>query len=635
MYKVFLNSRAAFIVALAFLPAMACSDMDQDNYVPGNAESEMMPLALKGMPFRNSQEDASDRLSEVSVFHFNGSDFILRTDVADPYADGIKIQGGATSRIFCVSGTPLSAEVGVTKQEDFALSTVHVADDDKVAPLFYSGFADLDASAWSAGQLEVGLVRSVARIDFVNEIDTDVKVSKVVVMDAPAESFVFSNGVTPSDESISFERSFDVPFRGSESGLFYIFESDRPVHVRILGEYGDSPLNVEAVLQSVERNMVYTLQMVNVNSKLEGAFTVKKWEDGVSIDANPGIASGIYIDKVNSKVPEGVKVDYNSNRVDVPASGVSGMKLAFLSSSKVSVASIDGGVASAKISANDPVKVEEGYISSFNVDIDQQPNGASSYSVIVHLRDESGKYNFVEITVPRYHYIETVNIAGSEWMCFNAVSADPDDQVFPFEGISVEEMYQNYWVQSIGNFFQYGRQLGYNPWTRNDPEGNSDTERNIPWTSPECMPVPQGYHVASAEEWFSLLPAGTTIPSTYTAGNGEEIRADLIILPGYVTGTPSLSANRANIQMRYVRFESMQSGNVLILPICGQKTASWDEYPASMWKMHECVCYWIADDRCVWYFRVSDNDGVFTVNQEKSRWNYDGFLPVRGIKNAD
>ncbi len=635
MNKVFRINPSPCIAVCLLLASASCSDIEQASEADSGIKEGRLPLALKGMPFRNSAEDAAAQLASISIYHFSDKEFLFRTDVEDPYADDLQVLAGATSKLYCVSGVSLSAEAGVTKPDDFAHSIVDFDKENEVCPMFHSAVASLDDAVWSEGKLEVALQRSVARIDFSNEVDADVSVDQVVVLDAPASTYVFPSDAMPSDETVTMTKTFESSFKGSEKGIFQIFESQRPVHVRILGEYKDSPLNIEVTLPAVERNNIYTLQVVNINSRLEGAFSVRNWEEGSGVEASPAIASGIFIDKANSSFPSGVEVDYDTNKVRVPATGVAGMKLAFLSASKVTMAGVEGDVASVEVSANDAVQVEGGYVSSINVDIAPQPNGASSYSVMVHLTDETGKYNFVDIKVPSYHYIETVDIAGSEWMCFNAVSADLENQVFPFEGISVEDMYRMYWWQAMGNFFQYGRQLGYNPWVRNDPNGNSETARDIPWTSPDCMPVPAGYHVASAEEWQSLFPSGTSIPSTYTAGNGEKIKAEIVTLPGYLNGTPSLSANRANLLMRYVRLESLQTGSVLILPICGQKTASWDEYPGSGRLIHNCVCYWIADDRCVWVLQATDGADELTFSQHKDRWNYDGFLPVRAIKNKE
>lgn len=634
MNKVFQKTPAALITVSALLFATACADMTEPGGTDGGGIDGIVPLAFRGIPYQNASEETEEKLSEVTVFHFKGDDYLTRTDVADPYAESIGLPTDGTTGIYCVAGVDLTATNGVTKEADFSRSVIESETGAQSARLFYSGTASFDEESLRGGQVEVTMKRSVARIDLVNSIDAAVSISKVVVVDAPAATYVFAQNETAGDKTVTYTKEFATPFQGSETGIFTLFESKRPVQVRIIGEYGDSPLNTVAVLPSVERNKVYTLQIVNTESKAEGTFTVKDWEEGCSVGATP-TGYGIFVDPVNSVIVGDVTVDYKNNTLSVPASGVKGMKLAFHTQSKIKIAMVEGQTSAVELSDNEPVKVDDGYVSSFNVNIAPQLNGAVGYKVILHLKDENGRYNFVEISVPDYHYIETVEMAGLTWMAFNAVSPDPDNQVFPFDGISVEEMYQQNWVQSIGNFFQYGRQKGYSPWEKNDPNGNEETPRNIPWTDPDCMPLPKGYHVASAAEWLQLLPSGTTIPSTYKAGNGENIKAELVALPGTISGTPSAAANRSNLQMRYIRFESLDTHNVLIFPICGQKTASWDEYPGSGQLIHNCVLYWISDDRCVWLLKVTDNNGTLTVTQDKNRYNYNGFMAVRGIKDKE
>lgn len=624
----------AWLAALALLPVSACSDMGETGPQGDPADGSMVAFKISGMPYLNSSEADAEKLSEVNVFHFKGDAFLQRTDIADPYAESIALPSNGTTRIYCVSGATVSAPEGIS-EADFVLSVAESPLGAASAPMFYSGTADFTDDNVRGGRVEVSLVRSVARIDFVNTIDTKMVVKEIVVEDAPASTYVFDRAGMPGESAVTYRRKFDEPFTGTENGMFTIFGSDRPVHVRIIGDYGDSPLNIRTTLPSVERNKIYTLQMVNAGSSVEGAFTIKDWEEGGSVDAFPSTGFGLNIDKVNSVIPEGVDVDYENNIVRVASAGAENIKLAFLAATKVSIVSVEGEIPTAQITANEPVKVAEGYVSSFNVNV--RPNNRLGYTLLVNIKDETGKYNFVEIEVAANsaRKIETVEIAGLEWMAFNTTSGDLDDQVYTLDGLTVEEMYQYNWVQTVGNFFQYGRRKGYSPWTRNDPNGNSETPRNIPWASPDCMPAPAGYHVASAQEWLQLLPAGTTIPSTYTAANGEEIKAELVTLPGLLSGTPSKSANNAKLLMRYLRFESMKTGNVLILPVCGQKTNSWDEYPGSGRIMHNCVIYWISNDRCVWVFTVADNNGELKVTQKQDRWNYDGFCPVRCIKDKE
>ena len=633
MNKVFLKTPTAILAAMAILSTTACTDRNEPATTGGVGSDGMIPLVFKGIPRQNAPEEPTEQLPEVKVFHFKGDDFLMCTEINDPYAESIGLPTEGTSDIYCVSGIDLNAVKGETKLSDFTGYVVESGKDS--APLFYSGTAAFDEESLRGGQVEVELSRSIARIDFSNELDASVKISQVVVMNAPASTFVFANGSMPGEETVSYTKEFSEPFQGSETGMFTIFESPTPVEVRIIGEYKDSPLNVLTVLPTVERNKIYTLQIVNMESKTESVVTVKDWETGSEVDAAPDTVKGLYINKENSVIPQDVAVDYMANILKIPASGAKGLKLAFISTEKVEIINVEGKTDAVKISANDPVKSEDGYISSFNIDINPQPNGGISYNVVVHLKDAAGNYNFFEISVPDYHFIETVEMAGLTWMAFNTMSNDPDNQVFPFDGISVEEMYRQNWSQSVGNFFQYGKALSYSPWTKNDPNGNAETPRNIPWNDPDCMPMPPGYHVSSSEEWLQLMPAGTTIPSTYTAANGEKIKAEVVELPGTLNGTPSASANKANLKMRYVRFESLDSHNVLIFPICGMKANKWDEYPGGGKLLSAWTGYWIADDRCLWLFQIGESDGSLSATQGMSRWNYDGFMAVRGIKDHD
>lgn len=527
----------------------------------------MVAFKIAGMPYQDSTADDSEKLSGVNVFHFSGEDFLQRTDVDDPYAESIALPTNGTTRIYCVSGVELTAAEGV-KDADFARSTVSHSAGAVSAPIFYSATADLTEESLRGGIIEVTLKRSVARIDFVNSTTSRVDVKQIIVEDAPASTYVFAGDDTPGDDAtVSYSHEFAEPFYGTETGVFTLFESKKPVHVRIIGDFGDSPLNIRTVLPSVERNKVYTLQMVNVDSNVEGAFTIKDWEEGESVGAKPSTVYDIFVDRANSVVPEGVTVDYDMNTINIPATGVKGMKVAFVAPSKVSVAKVDGDMSSASITANEAVKVEEGYISSFNLDI--EPNVRLAYSLFVHLKDENGKYNFIDIKVDSnpVRKIETVDIAGSTWMAFNATSPDLDDQIYPVDGASIEDMYQKSWVACTGGLFQFGRQYHYIPYQGYNPCNNlGNQKQDIPWVNTTHMPCPEGYHVPTLDEWRTLCPNNTPIPGRYTAGNGENILVELVRIPGDVV-TPT----NVNGVCRYLKFISEDTGNELILPLAGYK----------------------------------------------------------------
>lgn len=103
----------------------------------------MVAFRIAGLPYQNSSANDGERLSQVNVFHFNGDDFLMRTDVDDPYAANIGLPTNSTTRIYCVSGTDLTAAEGV-KEADFAAVTVTSPEGAVSAPLFYSGVVDLN-----------------------------------------------------------------------------------------------------------------------------------------------------------------------------------------------------------------------------------------------------------------------------------------------------------------------------------------------------------------------------------------------------------------------------------------------------------------------------------------------------------
>ncbi len=370
------------------------------------------------------------------------------------------------------------------------------------------------------------------------------------------------------------------------------------------------------------------------------------WEDGGTFDSSADMSKGLLIDPAASVFPAGVMVDYANNIIDVPASGAEGMKIAFLTEMRVDIDTIcysgervlvDSIEANhVKFAAEKAYNTDKGVVTKFNVNINPQMKGRPDYEIKMYVKKTvmNTSYDCVTIRVAESPYqLQTVKIGGYTWMAFNATTPDLSEQVYPEIGQTVEEAYQQNWAMAIGNFFQYGRQKGYSPWTSNDPNANSSTERNIPWTDPACMPVPEGFHVSTEAEWLSLLPSGVQIPSTYTAGNGEQIKVEVVELPEKLTDSPSAAANKANLLMRYLRFESLETGNVLCIPICGMKTAGTAEYPGGGRAMHAWVSYWISADRYTWLFQIGGTTGALTASHGRDRWNYDGFVPVRGVKN--
>jgi hypothetical protein len=594
------------------------------------------------LSFSRSGEEAAAPLPEaMDVYVFRG-ETLAKILHSDPTGETpLKIKNVGDGMVFSTSGIDLDLAEGSTSVADASALMVYCEEGATSAPLFYSGYAVLDDAVYAAGKLDVSMIRSVSRIDVANAAGQGIEVSEVVIENAPSATYVFPTGNVPEAATMRLSQHFDAPFEGVREGLFTIFESAGPVSVRIRGNADGVPLDMTATLSRVERNRIYTLNVVSTGPKVEATFSVKDWEEGDSVEAAPDMGRGIAIDPEYSVIPQGVKVDYATNTITVPSQGAEGLRLAFRADTKIELASTQGLDHGASLTENPLITLDQGYVSSFNLDIAPQGKGRLGYGIVLSLRNAllAQSYDYVEINVePSPYQIETVMIGGHEWMCFNATSADLDDQIYILDGLdSVEEMYNQRFAESVGNFFQYGRPNPYSPWTSNDPNAVARPEGSAPWVRPQDMPLPEGYHVASFDEWEDLIPAGTTIPSEYVCRAGERIRATVVTLPGTLSTTPSANVNKQNFKMRYVLFESLDSGNKLFVPICSNKSNSTAEVPGNVngYKYDTRVTYWVSNDRCVWLIDWKTVDGQDGAALSRSNWNYNGFCPVRGIKDAD
>ncbi|MDE7350794.1 MAG: hypothetical protein K2N25_06985 [Muribaculaceae bacterium] len=636
------KARTGVFALIGMLGFAACSDKEDMPMAVGDKGESDFSLAIKGMPAPTAGATATSGQEAISVFQF-GPEGLFSKNILNSYdPEGINLVKGTTRALYCVSGIDIDAAEETTETA-FALTSISTKEGENTAPLFLSAYTPIEASQMNC---ELTMKRGVARIDL-DARDADMDISSITVDDAPTSTYVFAGeGVLPDAGSAVYTHEYAQAPTGVEKGVFMIFESDREVHVSVHGNADGKEITVPAVIETVERNKVYTLRVYDQNASIKAYFNVADWTDGGAISGNTDTANRLAFDMDNSVFPEGVTVDYANNIIEVPSTGVSGMTIAFNTDLRVDVDSVyfygeRVEVDSIKekhvdIEVAKAVNTPTGVLTKVNININEQLKARPGYEIKVDLRkmNMSLSHDNITIRVAESPYqIQTVEMGGVTWMAFNALSDDLGDQVFPADGLTVEETYQQHWATAIGNFFQYGRKKGYSPWTKNDPNGNEETPRNIPWNDPDCMPLPPGYHVATNAEWLSLIPSGTTIPSTYTASNGENIKVEIVELPGTLDDSPSAAANKANLLKRYIRFESLDTGNVLILPVCALKAASMDEYPGGGKKMHAWASYWIAEDRYIWLFQIAENNGSPTATQDKNRWNYNGFMPVRGVKD--
>lgn len=590
---------------------------------------------------QDAAAEGAEEIPELSVFQFCDGAFYQKQQVKPDASGAVSISATSGSTLYFVSGVSLPLSGESVNEEEFRRIAVGRNLHDNSAPEFLTAVVDLgggeavDTRAGSDGRTLVELKRSVARIDLGKPADEQIRIREIVIEDAPAAIYPFLEGMPVSEETVSYRKVFETGVGDKQEALFRIFESPRPVHLQVLGSYGDVPLRLNMELPTVECNKVYELEVRNAGSTVEGTIQIKPWDEGGTVVGSPDAGNRILIDAARSRIPAGVKVDYANNLVEVPAEGTREMTLAFAGDTRIDIASVEG--AGTEVELSDVVVEEESLariVSSFDVSVAAQGKGRLGYSVMVHLKNATmaESYDYVEIRVaPSKNQIETVEMGGSTWMAFNARSRNLDDQVYPLDGITVEEMYQESWINTVGGLFQFGRLYMYVPWQSYNPSNNLGNQTaEAPWVSDTHMPCPEGYRLPTRNEWRALLPNDAQIPGTYTAANGEQITASLhvangkLVTPTGVTGT-----------QRYVKLVSDATGNTLIFPMAGYKgdksTSNNPDFGnwALMWTNDRTGC----PGGYAWMRRLRFNSAANSISViDEYQWQMEGFGYVRCVK---
>ena len=74
-----------------------------------------------------------------------------------------------------------------------------------------------------------------------------------------------------------------------------------------------------------------------IREKVTGVFEIKPWEEGETIVGKPDTNQRLLLNASKSRIPEGVKVDYENNILEVPATGADDMTLAFVTDTRIDI----------------------------------------------------------------------------------------------------------------------------------------------------------------------------------------------------------------------------------------------------------------------------------------------------------
>lgn len=514
----------------------------------------------------STRSEALDKPVEgLSVFLFKDGVLAKRIDNVQIGSDNrfqMPIVDGAIA--YFLSNYPANQQLANTEVgsslTSFLANRMTLSSDNS-ASLFYSGMSEV--LHLGTTPISVTLKRSVARLDLDTSRDANITVKSITVEGAPSSSAVWEpTATTSSPGSAPLTVQFDTPIT-TRQDILHLYESATPVKITVNALYSNMPVVVKMSLPQIKRNYKYSITLSGVGESVTGTLSIQPWQDGGAAEATSSTKT-ISLNSANSQIPAGVQIQDQNGLVFVSDKGGL-IKLAVASDMKIDMLSADGLGSDVTIDAAGTENKDGNVISFFNVNVKPQGRGRLPYEVVMHMKRPTQQYSYDEFYIQIAAspiQIPTVTLGGVTWMAFNATGRNLEDQIYPVEGETVADVYRNRWDASIGKMFQWGRLYGYTPW-QSSVHNAGNQEQNSPWTATTHVPCPEGYRIPTEAELRALLPDNVTIPGTYTY-NGETIKAELHNAGPVTLGSVSGTA-------RYISLTSASTGNVLYIPLSGQK----------------------------------------------------------------
>ncbi len=162
-----------------------------------------------------------------------------------------------------------------------------------------TAYKEVDFSSGApSSSIEVKLVRAVARIDILNEVD-DFSVESIQIINTRSKSYLFAGQTTTPGSKIT-AKVVSIPAEADQTerlaAVCYLYESPAAdaVKVSIKGSYGDGreklievPFVLEGAAVPIQRNYVYTLRITTGQRDIIIPIDPGDWGDGGGIDVEP------------------------------------------------------------------------------------------------------------------------------------------------------------------------------------------------------------------------------------------------------------------------------------------------------------------------------------------------------------
>lgn len=563
-----------WLLIATLLSSLTLSSCSEDTQLPdiGNTQ-EWQLQTFKLSSLQGSQPEDDLVITSLNAYLFvDGTLQRIYNDIVPQQSNNYNLNVAWNSTLYFAVNLPETSGLkslteGVTSLDTFLHLTTETSVQDD-ATMFYTGLCKVPEYI-NANQIElnVPLLRSVARFDLDTTFDPQIRVKRIEVAETSIHTTIFPQSAPlSSQEKKEYLLKYDAAI-GTTENILQVYESNTPVNVTVYADYLGTSTIVRMSVPQLKRNFKYTIELKGLGANITGTLQVLPWGDGGTIDTLPDGIGQIALQNRNSILPTGVTINQVNRTVSVSEKG-GNMTLAFASDKAVELESADGLSGNVTITPASNINDDGVVISKFLVNVAPQGNGRLGYQVVMRMRrsgQQSSSEEFYINVSPSINQIATVTMGGVTWMAFNATTPNLDDQTYTFEGESVEDAYRYRWSETLGGLFQFGRQYRYYPWQSGSHNAGNQAMDFPNWTTESHLPCPPGYRLPTKAEMRSLLPTGVTIPGTYQY-NGETITAEV------VNAVPlDIKLGNVSGRARYLKLSSSK-GTSLIIPMGGQKS---------------------------------------------------------------
>lgn len=563
----------SLIIALISVVLLACSEQMEE----------------KATSNETSLFQVSDQLGDVSRKEFNyyifKDNILHKKGVKQGFPFRMSVPNNA--RIFFYSGDIEPAglravETGITTLNDF----LEIRTEESEYPVeFYTGsLLRTDNSVYNI-PLSIG----EAQIDMDATSSDLLRISNIQIENVSASTLLFpQQHATSSATKITREYKFDTPVTGKQENIFRIYESDTPVIFNIGGEYNGIPIFFKATLPQISRNTKYTLKIMNAGAEVTGFFSINTWLETDTVNTGAHVDEKLLIDMDHSVFPEGTIVSNSRQSLNVPYTG-GDVILSFMAESAVDFESIIDGLSNLQTNLLEIRREDDKILTKYRIHVKGQGDNTLPYTTTLNVKSILRQHSTSSISLivgcPPL-YIREVTLGGVTWMSFNARSRTPDDQVYPIKGYSVEEMYNNEWLTTLGGMFQYGRNYTYVPWESGiNNQGNQAVD--LSWTEADNTPCPEGYRIPTGAELFKLLGSGSPVPGSWDY-NGEQITASEVTANNHVININGVKGTAKLLKL------AGDKGETMYIPYGGTKSSISPSQKDP--KFEQGFRLWCADD---------------------------------------